>query len=67
LARIYFAVVALEWVMNIAMYFISYSRMPGIQIWSFLLSWLRVAGFLAGWVTYFRRSQRVRNTYGMNL
>ena len=67
LARVFFVVVALEWVMSIAMYFFRYSRMPGVYIWSFLWTWLRVAGFLAGWVSYFRVSVRVRNTYGANL
>lgn len=67
LLRVYFALVALVWAAGIAMYFVSYAHMPGLAIWSFLLSWLRVAGFLAVWVSYFRVSQRVRNTYGANL
>ena len=65
--RVYFAVVALEWLMSIAMYFISYSHMPGVALWSFGFGWVRVAAFLAGWVSYFRVSRRVRNTYGTNL
>lgn len=67
LLRIYFAVVGLALAASIVMFFVSYSRYPGVEIWSFALSWLRIGAFLGCWVSYFRVSQRVRNTFGTNL
>jgi len=65
LLRVYFGLVLLETLFTIGLMFYG-TYLMHVSIWS-IFAWIRVAAFLVGWITYFRVSQRVRNTYGSNL
>lgn len=65
LLRVYFGLVLALALLGIGMMFYG-SYLMHVGIWS-VFAWVWTAAFLGVWVTYFRVSQRVRNTYGRNL
>ena len=63
--RIYFVLVFVFALITFAAYF-RVLYFYGTSFWVGT-AWVRVVAFLAIWVTYFRVSKRVRDTYGRNL
>ena len=65
LLRVYFALVAVMVLFGMASFFRA-THFEALGFW-IVLAWGRAIAFLAVWISYFRVSVRVRNTYGGNL